>query len=152
MKNQIGFILILSIFSVCFSQSNLLPQFEEYLTDSIYHGKISDPNFTTNKDAIKFKSTIKNNLKNAKDKNGINFAGHFIICEWGCGSPCQKNVIVDAKTGYIYNGINTCWSYKSRPNSKLLIANPDSGNIYNNVCKTEYYLWDNDSLRLIQNK
>lgn len=34
---------------------------------------------------------------------GPNFAGHYIIIEWGCGSPCAMNAIVDASTGKIYN-------------------------------------------------
>ena len=32
-----------------------------------------------------------------------NFAGHYFVLRWGCGSNCQMMAIVDAKTGTIYN-------------------------------------------------
>ena len=37
------------------------------------------------------------------ERPGPNFAGHYIIVEIGCGSPCVVMAIVDALTGRIYN-------------------------------------------------
>jgi hypothetical protein len=34
-----------------------------------------------------------------EDVAGPNFAGHYIIVQWGCGSPCIMMVVVDASTG-----------------------------------------------------
>jgi hypothetical protein len=148
-KTKINIISVLIPFltSLCFSQGNWPPKFEDYLVDSIYNGNISDPDFSTNKGAKRFRTVIRYKIKTAREKNEIDLAGHFIICEWGCGAPCQENVIVDAKNGRIYDGLNTCWSYKSKSNSRLLIVN--SGNPMPDVCELKYYLWENSSFRLL---
>ncbi|HEX8288534.1 MAG TPA: hypothetical protein VF556_11085 [Pyrinomonadaceae bacterium] len=31
-----------------------------------------------------------------------NFAGHYIITTWGCGTGCQVGPVIDAKTGKVY--------------------------------------------------
>jgi hypothetical protein len=138
--------LILLFHSSAFSKKKWPPKFSDYLIDSVYQGEIANPDFSSNKPMKRFRTVIRSDVEYARESGGVTFAGHFIICEWGCGSPCQNNVIVDAITGRIYDGITTCWSYNSRPNSRLLIANPDSANIYESFCPTEYYLWDNDRL------
>ena len=132
--------------SFCFSQNNWPPKFEDYLIDSIYKGKIADPDFSTNKEAKRFRTVIRYKVRTAREQKQINFAGHFIICEWGCGSPCQENVIVDATNGHIYDGTNTCWGYETKPNSKLLIANADTSNHMKDVCAPAYYLWEGKKL------
>ena len=33
---------------------------------------------------------------------GPNFAGHYIVLNWGCGTGCLMMVIVDGKTGHVY--------------------------------------------------
>lgn len=40
--------------------------------------------------------------KNAKEKAGPNFAEHYIVIRWGCGSDCLMMAIVDAETGKVY--------------------------------------------------
>jgi len=35
-------------------------------------------------------------------KGGVNFAGHFIVANWGCGTGCSQFVIVDAINGIVY--------------------------------------------------
>jgi len=35
-------------------------------------------------------------------KHGPNFAGHYTVVDWGCGTSCGIYVIVDARTGTIY--------------------------------------------------
>lgn len=33
---------------------------------------------------------------------GLNFAGHYVIVRWGCGSPCLMVAIVDLRTGRVF--------------------------------------------------
>lgn len=33
---------------------------------------------------------------------GSNFAGHFAVVAWGCGSSCSERAIVDTNTGHVY--------------------------------------------------
>ena len=33
--------------------------------------------------------------------NPVNFAGHYVLAEWGCGAGCVMAAIVDTKTGRV---------------------------------------------------
>ncbi len=50
------------------------------------------------------------------------FAGKLNFINWGYGTNCQSGVILNSETGEIYDGIVTAWGFKSKPNSRLLIA------------------------------
>jgi hypothetical protein len=39
-------------------------------------------------------------------KSDVQFAGHYTIPQWGCGSACGVFVIVDSITGTIYDGFS----------------------------------------------
>jgi len=41
--------------------------------------------------------------KNPVKSNGPNFAGHYFVIRWGCGSECLMMAIVDARTGKVYD-------------------------------------------------
>ena len=34
---------------------------------------------------------------------GANFSGHFTIASWGCGTGCLEFVIIDLRTGMVYD-------------------------------------------------
>lgn len=40
--------------------------------------------------------------------NGPNFAGHFAVVAWGCGSSCSERAIVDTRTGRVYFDKRLC--------------------------------------------
>ena len=40
--------------------------------------------------------------KDAKEQRGPNFAGHYFVIRWGCGSDCLMMAVVDAGTGKVY--------------------------------------------------
>jgi hypothetical protein len=40
--------------------------------------------------------------KDAKEQRGPNFAGHYFVIRWGCGSDCLMMAVVDAETGKVY--------------------------------------------------
>jgi hypothetical protein len=37
-------------------------------------------------------------------QEGPNFAGHYTIAEWGCGTSCDSVAVVDARTGTVFGG------------------------------------------------
>jgi hypothetical protein len=37
-----------------------------------------------------------------QEKAGPNFAGHYTIVAWGCGTTCIQFAIIDARTGKVY--------------------------------------------------
>ncbi|UOQ50914.1 hypothetical protein [Hymenobacter cellulosivorans] len=55
-------------------------------------------------------------------KQPANFAGHYRLVTWGCGSSCQMSVLVDQHTGRIYDVPQTSSGLEYRLNSRLLIT------------------------------
>jgi hypothetical protein len=35
-------------------------------------------------------------------RRGVNFAGHYVVVGWGCGTGCISGAIVDARDGRVY--------------------------------------------------
>ena len=54
-------------------------------------------------------------------KNGINFGGQYTLVEWMAGSQSQFCVVVDRKTGKIFDGCNSGSGMSYKKNSLLLI-------------------------------
>jgi len=73
------------------------PEFKEYLTAETFAGKAHPPTLATPLDR-KYRTVI-----NESVAKGVNFAGQYVVAVWGCGTGCQKFVIVDAKTGTVYD-------------------------------------------------
>lgn len=75
-----------------------------------------------------------------------NFAGHYILVYWGCGSSCQMFSIVDVETGQIF--MNEDWSSSMgvcvQSNSSLLIVNPGISEPAR--MQSTYYHWDGQRL------
>ena len=76
-------------------------------------------NFSSNPMARQFRTAIRKGYK-----NGINFGGHYCLIEWGCGSPCHDCVLVDVKTGIVYNGVSTAYGYDFKKESRMIIGSP----------------------------
>ncbi|WP_340074086.1 hypothetical protein [Leptobacterium sp. I13] len=91
--------------------------FDDYKVP-VYEGELADPDFGTNPWASMFSSRIEEACK-----GGINFAGHYTLAMWGCGTSCQQAMIVDRKTGKIYDAVTTSFGIDYRKDSKLLISN-----------------------------
>ena len=86
----------------------------------MYDGKLAEPNFTTNPEAKMFVTRITEGCK-----EGVNFGGHYTIIYWGCGTSCQYGVIVDRKTGHIYNEYQSSLGSEFKKDSNLIILNSD---------------------------
>lgn len=56
-------------------------------------------------------------------KDGINFAGHYTLIYWGCGTACQYGVIVDRKTGIIYDGYTSSLGPEFKKESSYILFN-----------------------------
>ena len=103
-------------------------KFENFKVDKIYKGQLAPPNFMTDPNAKHFITRIKEGCKD----EGVNFAGHYTIVDWGCGALCQEMAIIDRISGQIiysqipfdtvdgHSGIN----YKI--DSRMLIINTEA--------------------------
>jgi hypothetical protein len=96
--------------------------FEKYSVP-IYKGELKDPDFKTNPEAKSFITRIKEGCK-----EGVNFAGHYTLIYWGCGTACQYGVVVDRKTGKIFNGYLSSLGSEFKADSKLIIFNAELEN------------------------
>jgi hypothetical protein len=72
------------------------PTFEAYAVPAAFTGKAALPRFATATGSRRFKTVL-----TAATEAGPNFAGHYTVAMWGCGSPCVSLAIIDAITGQI---------------------------------------------------
>ena len=92
-------ILLTALFSafgsVCLAQSKTLT-FKQYAVaaENLENVKV---NLSSHREARRFRT----NLRNAA-KGKVNFAGHFIITTWGCGTGCSQSAIIDQRDGRIF--------------------------------------------------
>ncbi len=101
--------------------------------------------FDSHPDAISFRSRF-----SALVGRPANFAGHYRLLFWGCGTECQQFSIVDVKTGQVF--MDESWStslgVSFRADSTLLITNPGARPTMR--MKTGYYQWDGKQLQLLR--
>lgn len=71
------------------------PRFEDYPV-KIYVGTNAAPKIAGNRESQMYQTRIK---KWSKEKP--NFAGHYILATWGCGTDCTHVTIIDAITGKV---------------------------------------------------
>ena len=75
-----------------------IPRFEDFHAGEIFNAKPAPPKLVRPGDRL-FRTRIREGAS-----KGPNFAGHYTIAEWGCGTSCVSIAVVDAKSGNIYSG------------------------------------------------
>ncbi len=73
-----------------------LPRFAEYPAPTHFAGRPAPPNVLA-PGARLFRTSIREGAA-----QGPNFAGHYTIATWGCGSSCPSLAVIDAQTGQVY--------------------------------------------------
>lgn len=74
-----------------------VPRFENYSATSKFIGKPAKPDVKTQARARRFRTMIREGAA-----QGPNFAGHYTVVFWGCGTGCAEFAIVDAKNGQVF--------------------------------------------------
>jgi hypothetical protein len=84
------------------------PRFNDYRAGAPYAGPCAVPLLQRGTNAWQYRSQIR---RIAAQKP--NFAGHYSVGTWGCGSECLHYAIVDAQTGKVYyNQSQQCdWTF-----------------------------------------
>jgi hypothetical protein len=121
------------------------PPFERYAVNPGFLGKPAPVDLTTDKHAPRFRTVLRTGAA-----AGPNFADHYTIVTWGCGSSCQNHAIVDAASGRVYMvPFATALGLAFRRDSRLLVADPAER------CATSerlgpdietLYIWDGQTL------
>jgi hypothetical protein len=126
--------------------------FARYAVSKLYHGPIRLPDFRHRDRAFSdFRTAIRKGMR-----EGVNFAGHYAIVSWGCGTECIAYVIGDVATGRVFEfplgGEYRELSLDTRPTSRLIVAEwiPDSdgqsgdGAAVVNWCRQDF-VWNGSS-------
>ena len=96
---KIKIVLLIALFLafslVGFAQSTT-PTFTQYAA-KVEKTRNVKVNLKSHKNAGMFRT----NLRDAA-KEGVNFAGHYILTTWGCGTNCSKSAIIDARNGRVF--------------------------------------------------
>ena len=95
------------------------PQFEDFPVHQVFRGKPAPVNLRSNPQAPMYRTRLKKAASGRPD-----FAGHYTVAEWGCGSNCQAHYFIDAKNGRVIDGVTTDRSVEYRLDSRLFIADP----------------------------
>jgi len=83
-------------------------------------------------------------------EKGVNFAGHFTVVTWGCGTECSLFAIVDLRTGRIWHDpeLIATRSLEFRADSRLMVFNPWNGpDDFAPQVATVFYVWSGSQLR-----
>ncbi len=130
-------------------------KFTDFAVPESFHGKPATPILATRSQRM-FRTAI----REAAAK-GQNFAGHYTIAEWGCGSGCMSSAVVDAVTGKVFaapfrilsmplaesEGGHEYQGAVYQLKSRLLIADgcPEETN-----CGTYYYEWSDNKFKRLR--
>jgi hypothetical protein len=121
----------------------------------IFSGKPASVDFSTPA-AMNFKMRFAEGT--AKDPN---FAGHYMVVTWGCGTNYVAVSLVDAKTGAVHMlaGVNPWVKLEYRLDSFLIVENGDEELGKRLVAEksaalfdTNYAVWRDDRLDLIYSR
>jgi hypothetical protein len=127
--------------------------FDKYPVNGLFKGKPAAPKINS-EEARKYRTRIRNGAI-----HGANFAGHYTIISWGCGTSCGVYVIVDARTGNVHwppeisQGVDLgVAGPEYRLNSTLLVvANCPSPDVYGyKNCDRKFYNWNGSQLMLLK--
>jgi hypothetical protein len=104
--------IAISLLPMWAQKASTTPRFEDYRVTDVFTGAPAMPILATSEEKH-YGTRIRNGVLTGSDvwngswrnpikSNGPNFAGHYFIIRWGCGSQCSMMATVDAKTGNIY--------------------------------------------------
>jgi hypothetical protein len=131
-----------------------LPTFADYPATGTFKGKIARPRIRS-KAARMYRTAITEGAK-----EGPNFAGHYTIVRWGCGTGCIGFAIVDANTGHVFTPpFYVAWRHQreeSLRDRELLEYQPDSRLLVITGSRDDrdqgeyFYVWEKGKLRLVR--
>jgi hypothetical protein len=160
MKRVIAIFIAGLVFAIAGS-SQSTPKFATYPA-AVERARIRSIDFKRNPEARSFRTRLSSGLR-----DGVNFAGHYVLVGWGCGTGCISGAIIDAQTGNVFwpeqfNALATWYGeseYVDKPvdyrkNSRLLIITGIPGQKDDDAPQKPsgvyYYEWKNNRLRQLK--
>lgn len=144
MKNLVLTFMLSIFLTSCYAQEKTdLIKFKPSVPFSDFKVKVEKSNAKPNLKSHELGRIFRTRIKEECENKERLFAGHYTLAYWGCGSPCQMSVLIDRKTGKIYDAPTASLGYKFQKDSRMLIVNPpDSLGYYGkcSYCKPEIYI------------
>ncbi|HKO96564.1 MAG TPA: hypothetical protein VJU86_06220 [Pyrinomonadaceae bacterium] len=151
MTKLLAAFVVVVFLSVCGLGQTQLPRFEDFKVSEVFKGKPASVKLSSRR-ARQFRTMLKTNVE-----KGVNFAGHYTVATWGCGSDCRSIAIIDARNGNVYFTPSLLWiggllaqqgdRLEFRANSRLLIA---AGARNDQGSGKYFYVWKKNVLKLIR--
>ena len=154
------FVLSLIVF-LCHAQNGAAsaihePDFGEYLVGEVFQGKLASVDLNSHPKAKTFRTRLR-----TAAKQGANFAGHFVLAHWGCGTGCTSFAFVDLQSGRVIlppmevhfpplsnePHLMERYGIKYQVDSRLLVINGLPGNAAK--IGSYYYEFKEGALRLV---
>ncbi len=144
-----GGLLLIGFALASFMQGAGIPKFGDFQVSEVFSGQSHAPILSTPAQR-NFRSQIRGQSSPPPD-----FARAFRIAQWGCGSSCVSIVVINLKTGMVYDGPFEILGYSTaklrfegggdaleyRASSSLLVVR---GCPEDKSCGTYYYDWKGD--------
>lgn len=139
-------------------EARMRPKFKDFPVEQIYRGSPAVPKLVTRSER-----TFRTMIRLGANAN-VEFAGHYTVPRWGCGTDCNEFVIVDSLTGTVYDvpfsvdELPGTWEEShSTEDHKRMEFHPDSRLMKLNMCPNEkdcgfydYVVVDGKGLRLLR--
>ena len=94
-----------------------LPLFPDYRVTRTFKGPPSPVDLKSDRLARLYRTRLR-----AAAQMGPNFANHYTLVSWGCGSSCQLWAVIDAQTGRVFPKLlQSTAGAEFYPDSRLLI-------------------------------
>jgi hypothetical protein len=116
------------------------PQFEDFPVSAAYEGPHAPVDLSSNPEAQTYRTRLREGAKKPP-----NFAGHYVMVEWGCGTECTVYMMVDVKNGRVFDAPQALMGGVLRLNSSLFMASADTNDSY----ASRFFHWNNGRFNLI---
>jgi hypothetical protein len=146
------FAVLMFILSTQSAIAQRTPLFRDFPSGPVYVGPHSEPDLSS-RDAYAYRTRLREAAR-----EDVNFAGHYRVVTWGCGTSCAFGGVVDVVSGrVVLFPFSICCSVKIgeadfqpvlvRPNSRLIVfvglrseEGPDAAHFYEFTGKGFVYL------------
>ena len=119
-RRSVSAFIAAAIFGVAVTHADPVPLFEEHSVAMAALIDAAPPDLSSHPDAKTFAAALREGAA-----QGVNFAGHYTLVMWGCGSPCNRLALIDRWTGAVYlPPVGPALGAQFRADSTLLIADP----------------------------
>ena len=123
---------------------NRAPTFEDFPVEANFAGPSVPIDLSSHAQGWTYRTRLRRAAEQPPD-----FAGHYVVAQWGCGTSCAVHHLVDLTTGRIFDAPSAGRGFLHRVESRLIIQDPPiSGFAYrtaSDLSPVVYWLWKDET-------